>query len=116
MWLSLALALQTLGAESDLIVVRPPDGGELRYRRIEVGDADYPGGAKRLGIEGTSDIVITIAPDGTMSDCRMLQSSGNVELDQKACALYRERARFQLSGRTTPLIVRALVQWRLQED
>lgn len=57
-------------------------------------EADYPkaGRAKRLG---TAVIVLlTVAPDGHVSACRVHQSSGDPEADAVTCKLALERFRF----------------------
>lgn len=44
----------------------------------------YPEEARKMGIEGTSIIEVTIGPDGAVLACSVATSSGNGALDQAA--------------------------------
>ncbi|MBB4151691.1 energy transducer TonB [Sphingobium scionense] len=44
--------------------------------------------------DGTTRMAITIDASGIVSQCRVLQSSGNSQLDEHGCALTRQRAHF----------------------
>ena len=45
---------------------------------------EYPKAARQAGIEGQAVVQITILEDGSVSDAKILQSSGNETLDQSA--------------------------------
>jgi protein TonB len=45
---------------------------------------EYPEAAKQAGIEGRAVVQITILEDGSVSDAKVLQSSGNEVLDQSS--------------------------------
>lgn len=57
--------------------------------------SDYPLDLAGSGIEGTSVFVFSIGIDGRASDCRILESSGNLRLDQISCAAILTRARYR---------------------
>lgn len=59
-----------------------------------VNSDDYPREARRQGKQGTVGFRLTIGPDGKPSACRILGSSGTVQLDVEVCRLMMERARF----------------------
>ena len=56
-------------------------------------DADYPTAAKAARQSGTVGFVLTVDPDGTVSDCTVTQSSGSRLLDSATCRLIARRAR-----------------------
>jgi protein TonB len=80
---------------------------------------DYPASAQSSGAEGTVRASLTIGPDGRVTGCNIIQSSGNGSLDSTTCNILRRRAKFtparDSSGNatsdtnTTPSIV-----WRLE--
>jgi TonB family protein len=78
---------------------------------------DYPIEARRQRREGVVDIAIVIAADGSVEQCVVGQSSGSPLLDDRTCALVRERARFtparDASGAPTIDIVQTTIEWRL---
>jgi protein TonB len=45
---------------------------------------EYPEAARKAGIEGRAVVQITILEDGSVSDAKILQSSGNEALDKSA--------------------------------
>jgi TonB family protein len=56
---------------------------------------DYPAAAMRDEREGTSEFLLTIAPDGLPQRCEITTSSGHTDLDATTCRLLMERARFR---------------------
>jgi protein TonB len=78
---------------------------------------DYPPEALAAHAEGQVRIHIVTGPDGSVSDCTVIASSGHAQLDQATCAIARARFRFVPAfdelgvpaGRTQDLIV----DWRL---
>jgi protein TonB len=56
---------------------------------------DYPELARRLGQEGTVEMRLSIAPDGTVVDAAVVQSSGSDMLDQAAIAWVKAHWRYQ---------------------
>ena len=67
-----------------------PKGNPGRW----VSNDDYPSRAIREEAQGTVRFTLTVGPDGRASDCRVTGSSGNSSLDETACRLLRQRARF----------------------
>lgn len=56
---------------------------------------DYPSGPLRARIGGTVTIRYVITDRGRVAQCRVVQSSGNAELDATTCRLVTERFRFR---------------------
>lgn len=54
---------------------------------------DYPAAAQRDALEGTSGFTLSIAAQGEVTDCIVVQSSGHAALDDATCTLLRARAR-----------------------
>jgi len=57
-------------------------------------DGDYPESAVRRGKQGVVRIKATVRTDGTLSDCKVVESSGDEALDSTTCDLAVRRARF----------------------
>lgn len=55
---------------------------------------DYPPEALREEREGTVGFSLNIGPDGRVSACKVISSSGHSDLDDAACTLITQRARF----------------------
>jgi protein TonB len=72
-------------------------GGGNHARRIEgqLKNSDYPIGAKLAGIEGSVWVRFTIKPDGRVSGCKVLKSSGSTALDGTTCRLIERRFRYR---------------------
>jgi protein TonB len=80
---------------------------------------DYPAAAQSAGVEGSVQATLSIGPDGRVTGCNIVRSSGNNSLDSATCNILRRRAKFtparDSSGNatsdsyTTPTIV-----WRLE--
>ncbi|MEI6429413.1 MAG: energy transducer TonB, partial [Pseudanabaena sp. ELA607] len=58
--------------------------GRGRIRCQECGKPQYPTSARERGLEGAATVAVDIAPDGTVTNVRILQSSGHPELDEAA--------------------------------
>lgn len=66
-------------------------------KRIEgIGNLNYPEEATRRGIYGTLRLMVAINPDGTISDIRILRSSGERLLDEAAIRIVQLSAPFQV--------------------
>ena len=55
---------------------------------------DYPQAAIDSNASGRVDVRLRIEADGRISDCSILESSGNTALDKQTCALIVKRARY----------------------
>jgi TonB family protein len=55
---------------------------------------DYPDRPLRAGIGGTVGFRMKIDADGKVSECTVLESSSNADLDKTTCAVMKKRARF----------------------
>ena len=78
---------------------------------------DYPVRAARRGIEGTVGFRIEVDSAGGAANCQIISTSGNSDLDQAACAIILQRARFRPAldhlGRPIPDSLTARIVWRL---
>jgi periplasmic protein TonB len=76
---------------------------------------DYPREALRVRAEGRVEFEVETTAEGRVSDCRVLYSSGHALLDERTCAIMRERARIaprrDAGGRPTTGTVRAAHVW-----
>jgi protein TonB len=69
---------------------RPPTGWPFSL----LSDDDYPAAALRAEEEGRVGYRLVIGPDGRVSACTIVQSSGSAALDAATCRIMRARARF----------------------
>lgn len=72
---------------------------------------DYPKEALNSGIEGIVDFSLSVAKDGNVSDCIILQSSGSDVLDKETCSLLTVRARFEPAE--TSSTYQSRVSWKI---
>ncbi|MCJ8157656.1 TonB family protein [Sphingomonas sp. LaA6.9] len=123
-WAAITLVLTLVGApraeadpatDPEWIEVAIADGIELRFLPPWVTDADYPTHARLEDAEGTSVLRLNVAASGQIISCIPVQSSGSLDLDERACLLYRQRARFELRGTAKPITLHAPMVWRLEE-
>ncbi|GGB67048.1 energy transducer TonB [Blastomonas aquatica] len=56
---------------------------------------DYPARALREERAGTTRFRVSIGPDGRVTDCQIIGSSGHADLDQATCTNVTRRARFR---------------------
>jgi protein TonB len=72
-------------------------GGGSHAQRLQgqLKDSDYPIAAKLAGIEGSVAVRFTIEPDGRVSGCEVLKSSGSTALDGTTCRLIERRFRYR---------------------
>ena len=93
-----------------------PARGDLR---TIFSSSDYPVGAWLLGQEGTVQAKLMVAPDGRVSECSILHSSGFAGLDSATCKLITKRAKFtparDAKGQPTfDEVVTPPVAWRME--
>jgi protein TonB len=80
---------------------------------------DYPASAQASGAEGTTRASLTIGPDGRVTGCSIIQSSGNGSLDSATCNILRRRAKFvpardSNGNATSDTITTPSIVWRLE--
>ena len=56
--------------------------------------ADYPAEAVSQSRQGRTALILSVGPDGRVESCEVRASSGSPDLDEAACRVMRERARF----------------------
>src|SRR5687767_11924526 len=59
-----------------------------------ISDDDYPLSARTAGEAGTARVRLEVGPNGRVTNCAILQSSGSAALDSATCRIMRSRARF----------------------
>jgi protein TonB len=62
--------------------------------RTAFSNDDYPPGAIAAGAEGTAQAQLTIGPDGRVTGCNLIRSTGNGSLDSTTCNILRRRVKF----------------------
>ena len=90
--------------------------GDLRT--LFSGD-DYPASAQASGAEGTAQATLTIGPDGRVTGCNLIRSTGNGSLDSATCNILRRRAKFvpardSNGNATSDTITTPPITWRLE--
>jgi protein TonB len=82
--------------------------------------ADYPAEALRNGEQGAVQFRLKISPEGLVTDCTILVSSGFPVLDATACDKIRSRARFSPAldskGKPTEATYVNSVRWLIPKD
>lgn len=80
---------------------------------------DYPLAASLDGLEGKTTFKLGVGPDGRGTSCTVTISSGLESLDETACTILRQRARFKpaLDRRNVPVVgsYGGRIDWRLPE-
>ncbi|WP_296617843.1 TonB family protein [Sphingomonas sp.] len=78
---------------------------------------DYPVAAQRSEASGRTSVALTISAHGLVSDCSVMASSGNVDLDAATCRLMRLRARFtpasDAAGKATVARYETSINWQI---
>ena len=94
-------------------------GGGNRAQLIQgrLMDSDYPDRARRAGAEGAVAVRFTVQPNGRVSGCQVIQSSGNADLDGTTCRLIERRFRYRPArdgqGRAIAEVTTKLYTWGL---
>lgn len=79
---------------------------------------DYPMKAFEKQWEGITTFELLVAPDGSVANCTVTESSGHSELDKATCHLAMKRAKFtpaSVDGRPVHGIYRSEAAWALPE-
>ena len=69
-------------------------GGKPRWKSGSIDRRDYPRDASRAGVTGSVTATLDIAPDGRVTACTIVRSSGTPSLDATTCRLATQRFRF----------------------
>lgn len=81
---------------------------------------DYPMKAFEKKQEGVTRFELLIAPDGTIAECKVTQSSGSEELDRTTCHLTLKRVQFQAArgpdGQPVYGVYRSQAVWAIPEN
>jgi len=97
---------------------RQPPPTEWPFRRFS--PDDYPESALEDRAQGFVAYRLEIGPDGRVSNCSILQSSGSAALDRGTCRILSDRARFAPArdgaGRYVPDHRDGWVTWRLPRE
>lgn len=76
---------------------------------------DYPSAALRNREQGTTGVRYWVSKDGKISDCKVVERSGSVALDERTCSLINRRARYDpartKAGEAVDAIDFARVHW-----
>ncbi|HEX8262048.1 MAG TPA: TonB family protein [Allosphingosinicella sp.] len=84
-----------------------------------VSDEDYPSSAVRNEEQGTTRFRLAVGPNGEVTECSIIGSSGSSALDSTTCRLMKQRARFtparNSSGEPTSDSVTSAIRWVLPE-
>ena len=84
-----------------------------------VSNDDYPDAAIRAAEQGTVAFALIVGPDGRVTRCSIVQSSGHDSLDQATCTIMQGRARFEPArdseGRPVADTVSSRIRWVLPE-
>lgn len=76
---------------------------------------DYPAEALRRGEQGSVRFRAEIGPNGRVSRCSIVESSGSPSLDGATCRAVSKQARIDRGDTTVPLVITHRVVWRLPE-
>ena len=92
-------------------------GSRALLIRGRLNDSDYPASAARAGIEGSVAVRFTVQPDGRVSGCQIVKSSGSNDLDNTTCRLIERRFRYRpardVQGRAIAEVTTKLYTWGL---
>ena len=92
---------------------RPP-----RHIAGAIVPADYPPGALRRGTGGASEVSVAIGPDGRATGCTIVRTSGNAELDRRACTIITTRFRWEpaadAAGRPVASTTSLTIDWQVR--
>jgi TonB family protein len=82
-----------------------------------ISDWDYPASALRRNEQGSVVVRLRIEPDGRVSECVPVSSSGSDALDRQTCVLYSRRARFEpamsADGEPVAAVIASMITWRI---
>ena len=84
-----------------------------------VSDDDYPSSAVRNEEQGTTRFRLGVGPNGRVTECSVVGSSGSSALDSATCRLMKQRAKFtparNSAGEPTSDSITSSIRWVLPE-
>jgi len=86
-------------------------GTDLEQIAGEITARDYPRDLGNAHVGGRVSVTLTVEPNGRVSSCRLIRSSGSAELDALTCRLMQQRFRFRPSTDRYGRPVRDEVDW-----
>ena len=93
-------------------------GGGARWLKGRIKDSDYPRAAAKAEIGGAVIVNFDVGTNGRASNCRVVSSSGNADLDGTTCRLIEKRFRYKpatdAQGRTVPSVAAWRQEWWLE--
>jgi protein TonB len=78
----------------------------------------YPTISQRLGEQGTSQMQVAISTEGTVSECKIIKSSGSERLDNAACEYVKGHWRWKpptSEGKPVTANTDVSVVWNLKD-
>ena len=104
-------------SEASTTVDSPGEGTYVESLTTKIGgNSRYPEYARRMGQEGTVDLVFAVRENGEVEDLKLLKSSGFIVLDVEALRNVRESAPFgpvPARADPEPLTVRLTLSYKL---
>jgi protein TonB len=90
------------------------DGGAIkpRWKSGRIDRRDYPDDASRARRTGSVTTRLDIAPDGRVTGCTIIRSSGTPSLDRTTCRLIEQRFRFEPARDSAGNPVPGVAGWR----
>ncbi|WP_265563793.1 energy transducer TonB [Sphingomicrobium arenosum] len=118
------MSLSILPIGLALVASDPAQPGESAARgdvRSLFRAEDYPADALRLDQEGAVRARLAITPQGTVSECVIVETSGSPALDRATCDILMERATFDPAVNNQGRLVEAsyttpLIHWRIHRQ
>ena len=103
---------------------RDPFRGDRPFPRRAVGELvyyfsadDYPAASMRNREQGRTSFRLQVGPNGRVTSCSILRSSGSAALDSTTCAILQRRAgllpALDAEGKPVPDTVRGTIEWKL---
>lgn len=92
--------------------MQPP---RLRNADAVITFQDYPEAAARRSENGIVSVALDVSADGRVTSCEITEGTGSASLDERTCALFKARAKFDPamdeSHRAIPAQFRTAVAW-----
>ena len=111
-----AAPAHTLATKGEVIAAVPAPAAEVfvppafRFRQ----EPAYPERARRAGAEGVVGVRIALAPDGSVRQVELMQSSGSRLLDEAALTAARASTFVPASRNRTPVAAEAVASYRFE--